>query len=179
MKKLIAVLGSSRPGSISMKAAEAFIKGAEEAGYSTVVFNGNDMNLKGCTGCKSCRSNGVDCVINDDMRNYLNELHSADALLITSPNYYAQIAGPMITFMNRHYCLSNPDKTSRIKNGIKLSAIFSQGAPKDYPKYTPVYDWYTGTFISKGMNLYFKRVIGGDSDLDAVCLEAYNAGRLL
>lgn len=31
MKKLIAVLGSSRPGSISMKAAEAFIKGAEEA----------------------------------------------------------------------------------------------------------------------------------------------------
>ncbi len=160
MKKLIAVLGSSRPGSISMKAAEAFIKGAEEAGYSTVVFNVNDMNLKGCTGCKSCRSNGVDCVINDDMRNYLNELHSADALLITSPNYYAQIAGPMITFMNRHYCLSNPDKTSRIKN-------------------TPVYDWYTGTFISKGMNLYFKRVIGGDSDLDAVCLEAYNAGRLL
>lgn len=53
MKKLIAVLGSSRPGSISMKAAEAFIKGAEEAGYSTVVFNVNDMNLKGCTGCKA------------------------------------------------------------------------------------------------------------------------------
>lgn len=179
MKKLIVVLGSSRPGSISMKAAESFIKGAEEAGFNIVLFKANDMNLNGCTGCKSCRSNGTDCVINDDMRNYLSELHTSDALLITAPNYYSQIAGPMITFMNRHYCLSNPDKSNRLKNVIKLSAIFSQGAAENYPKYIPVYDWYTGTFVSKGMELHYKQVIGGDSDMDKVCIEAYKAGNSL
>ena len=36
-----------------MKAAEAFIKGAEEAGYSTVVFNVNDMNLKAAQAVKA------------------------------------------------------------------------------------------------------------------------------
>ena len=50
MKKLVVVLGSARQDSVSEKAAMEFIKGAEEAGYKSVIFRANDMNIKGCTG---------------------------------------------------------------------------------------------------------------------------------
>lgn len=74
MKKLVVVLGSARRDSVSEKAAMEFIKGAEEAGYKSVIFRANDMNIKGCTGCGSCRRNGTDCVIQDDMQKYYGEL---------------------------------------------------------------------------------------------------------
>jgi multimeric flavodoxin WrbA len=179
MKKLVAVLGSSRENSVSLKAAEAFIKGAEEAGYETVIFNVNDMNLKGCMGCGSCRKNGTDCVIEDDMQKYYKELHSCSALLVTSPNYYANVAGPMITFMNRHYCMNNPDKTSRLQPGIKLAGIFAQGAPENYPNYPDTYNWYMGTFTGKGMEKVCQIIIGGDSNTDDMFKKAYDAGKNL
>lgn len=179
MKKLVAVLGSSRPESVSMKAAMEFIKGAKENGYETIIFNANEIEIKGCVGCGSCRKNSTDCVINDDMQKYLHELHSCDALLITAPNYYSQVSGPMMTFMNRHYCLSNPDRTSRLENNIKFSAIYAQGAPEDYPKYPPVYEWYNSTFTSKGMALHHSQIIGGDSNIEVACQNAYSAGKSL
>lgn len=177
MKKLVVVLGSARRESVSEKAAMRFIEGAQEAGYEAVIFRANDMKLGGCRGCGACRRNDTDCVVSDDMQDYLKQLHSCDALLITSPNYYAQVAGPMITFMNRHYCLTRSDKTQRLENKVKLAAIFAQGAPEAYEKYPPVYDWYISTFQSKGMELCHRQTIGGDSDINAALEKAYAAGR--
>ncbi|MGN1480892.1 flavodoxin family protein [Porcipelethomonas sp.] len=179
MKKLVAVLGSTRSGSVSEAAAEQFIKGAEDAGYEAVIFKVNEMNIKGCMGCGSCRKNGTDCIIQDDMQKYYKELHECSALLVTSPNYYANIAGPMITFMNRHYCMNNPDKTSRLQPGIKLAGIFAQGAPENYPDYPEKYDWYLSTFTGKGMELVGKQIIGGDSSREDAMKKAYEMGRSL
>lgn len=176
MKKLVVVLGSSRNGSISEKAAMEFIKGAEKAGYESEIFRVNDMNISGCRGCGSCRKNGTDCVIKDDMEKYFKSLRECSALLVTSPNYYANVTGPMITFMNRHYCMNNPDKSSRLQSGIKLYGIFAQGAPELYAKYPPVYDWYLSTFEGKGMDLCGKLIIGGDSDIEAAMKKAFEEG---
>lgn len=113
------------------------------------------------------------------MQKYYSELRSCSALLVTSPNYYANVTGPMITFMNRHYCMNNPDKTSRLQPGIKLAGIFAQGAPENYPKYPATYDWYLSTFTGKGMELTDKLIIGGDSNIDTVLNKAYKMGKNL
>lgn len=179
--KLAVVLGSSRKGSLSERAAKYFIEGAKEAGYDDVtIFRVNEMELKGCMGCGSCRKNDTDCVVADDFtEKYLPELKSCDALLLTAPNYYSQVAGPMITFMNRHYCLTRADKTQRLPSGIKVAGIFAQGAPEDYPKYEPMYEWYMSTFTGKGMELSGYMIIGGDSDVSAKLDEAYELGKAL
>lgn len=178
-KKLVVMLGSPNPNSISEKVAMEFVKGAEEAGYTAKIYNIDNLNVKGCKGCGSCRKNDIDCVIDDDLKAYFKDLHSCDALLVTAPNYYSQIAGPMITFMNRHYCLNRADKTSRLESGKKLAGIFAQGAPEDYPKYPATYDWYLGTFASKGMENVGKIIVGGNSDLEKKCQEAYELGKSL
>lgn len=178
--KLLAVLGSKRDGSLSKRAAYKVIAGAKESGYDeTVIFNINEMQISGCTGCGSCRKNDTDCIIHDKFQDYLSELKTCDALLITSPNYYSQIAGPMITFMNRHYCLTRKDRSQRLKPGIKLIGIFAQGAPEDYPKYIPTYEWYMKTFESKGMENCGMLVIGGDSDIAEKLDDAYKMGKAL
>ncbi|MGN0294469.1 MAG: flavodoxin family protein [Lachnospiraceae bacterium] len=177
--KLVAVLGSSRPNAVSTKIAERVMKGAEDAGCEVVVFHANDMNMKGCRGCDSCRRNGTDCVIQDDMQAYFSQLHTCDALLLTAPNYCSQVAGPMITFMNRHYCMSKPDHTSRLEPGKKLIGIFAQGAPEGIERYEAVYDWYLSIF-ERHMEPAGKIVAGGNSDLSEngrIMTEAYELGR--
>ena len=99
------------------------------------------------------------------MESYFQDLRESGALIVTSPNYYSQIAGPMITFMNRHYCLSDKERKSRLQPGVKLIGIFAQGAPENYEKYQANYDWYLNTFLSKYMELAGKIIAGGDSDL--------------
>lgn len=178
--KLVVVLGSSRENSVSERAAMRFIDGAKSAGYDDiVVFKMNEMNIKGCVGCGSCRKNDTDCVILDDFQLYLAELKNCDALLVTSPNYYSQVAGPMMTLMNRHYCLTRKDKTQRLRPGIKVAGIFAQGAPEAYPKYPATYEWYMSTYTGKGMESAGMMIIGGDSDIDKKLDEAFEMGRSL
>ncbi len=182
MKKLVAVLGSSRAQSASKKVAMEIIRGAKENAYEVVIYETFQMELKGCIGCGSCRRNGTDCIIHDGMEDYYNELHHCDALLITSPNYYSQVSGQMITFMNRHYCMTNQDRSSRLQPGIQLIGVFAQGAPENYEKYQANYDWYLSLFTAKGMELAGKIVVGGDSDLKengAIMKKAFSIGKNL
>ncbi len=180
--KLVVVLGSSRKDSQSKKVAEAVIKGAKEKGAEVVIYEENNMKVRGCVGCGSCKKNNTDCVIDDDMRSYFKDLHQCDALLLTAPNYYSQVAGHMITFMNRHYCLMTSDHASRLKPGIKLVGIFAQGAPLGIEQYLRNYDWYLKTFANYGMEIVDTLVIGGNSDLSPegeVMKKGYELGKSL
>ena len=179
--KLIAVLGSARQDSVSGKVAQRIIDGASEQGVETVIYHVNDMELKGCRGCGACRKNGTDCVIQDDMQQYYKDLHTCDVLLVASPNYYSQITGPMITFLNRHYCMSGADSQSRLEPGKKVIGVFSQGAPEEMKRYDSAYDWYLSCF-QRHMELAGKIVAGGNSDLSEggkIMTEAYELGKSL
>lgn len=180
--KITTVLGSPREESVSTRIAMKVLEGAREAGHEVKIFHVNEMELMGCQGCGCCRKYDRDCVIEDDMEEYFKELRKSGALVITSPNYYSQIAGPMITFMNRHYCLSDKDRKSRLQPGIKLIGIFAQGAPENYEKYLENYDWYLGTFLTKDMELAGRIIAGGDSDVSdegEIMKKAYELGKTL
>ena len=86
------------------------------------------MRVRGCQGCRACKQKGIDCVVKDDLTPYWEDLHTCDALLVSSPNYASTVTGPMITYMNRHYCLLDENWQPRIKPGIKLIGVFAQGA---------------------------------------------------
>lgn len=180
--KVVAVIGSPRPNGVSVKVVNKIVEGAKAAGHEVVIYNVNKMNFKGCIGCEYCRKNNADCIQNDDMKAYFEDLHSCGALIVSAPNYYAQVAGPMITFMNRHYCMSDASRKTRLTPGIKLIGVFSQGAPEAFDKYDEVYKWYLGTFLAKEMKYEGMIVIGGDSDLSPegkIISEAYEMGKNL
>lgn len=180
--KITVVLGSLRDASVSTELAMKLIEGAKEAGHKVKVHRINEMDVLGCHGCGCCRKYDTDCVIEDDMEEYFQDLRESGALVLTAPNYYSHVAGPMITFMNRHYCLSDKEKNSRLQPGIKLVGIFAQGASADYEKYLPNYDWYLGTFLAKDMELAGTIIAGGDSDVrpeGELMTKAYELGKSL
>ena len=180
--KITAVLGSPRDASVSTRIAMRLIEGARDAGHKVKIHKINEMDILGCHGCGCCRKYDTDCVIEDDMEEYFKDLRESEALILTSPNYYSHVAGPMITFMNRHYCLLDKDKNPRLPREIKLVCVFAQGAPAGYEKYLPNYDWYISTFTAKNMELAGQIIAGGDSDVSEegeIMTKAYALGKSL
>lgn len=177
--KITMVLGSPREESISSKMARRFAEGAQENGHEVVTYNINEMDVIGCQACGLCRKYDQDCVVEDDMADYFTDMWESDVLVVSAPNYYSHVVGPMITFMNRHYCLMDKDKQPRIKDPKKLYAFFAQGAPEGFERYMPNYEWYTGVFEKFKFNLKKMLICGGNSDVEAFTQEAYLLGKSL
>lgn len=178
--KVIAVLGSPRKNSNSTALANRIIDGAKEAGHEVVIYNINDMNIRGCQACRTCKDNGIDCILDDDLRPYWKDLHECGALILAAPNYCSQVCGPMITYMNRHYCIMGNNGTTLEPGKIKLIGVFAQGAPTSNDNKN--YDWYLGDFLAREMVLTEKFVIGRDSDMSEngeLMSKAYKLGKSL
>jgi len=151
--KVVAVLGSMRgDGSYSSTLAREVLRGAEAAGHEVVVYELKDMDLRGCYGCEACKKNNIDCVLQDDLKPYWKDLHEAGALVVSAPNFCSQVCGPMITYMNRHYCLISGEGKVRVHPGIKLVGVFSQGY-EDGEAYKQAYAWYLDDFCNRDMVL--------------------------
>lgn len=180
--KVVAVLGSPRQGSKSTLLAEQIMAGAKEAGHEVVVYRINEMKVMGCQACRCCKENGVDCILEDDLKPYWKDLHECGALILAAPNYCSQVCGPMITFMNRHYCIMGLQGTTLEPGKIKLIGVFAQGRPADDRAADAAFDWYLGDFLARKMVLTEKFVIGRDSDLSEageLMGKAYDLGKSL
>lgn len=176
--KVVAVMGSPRKDGRSNTLVREFLKGAKDAGHETTVYNVNEMNIRGCQSCYTCKNSNVDCIIQDDLKDYWKTLHDADALIVGAPNYASNICGPMITYMNRHYSLLDKDWKPRIHPGIKLFGVFSQGRPNP-EDYMDVYKWYMADFENRKMVLQDILVASGKDDLkpdDELMKRAYRDG---
>lgn len=182
--KVVAVLGSPHKDGPSSTIAKEVLRGAKDAGHEVVIYNINDMNVKGCQGCGYCKKNYADCKLEDDLKLYWKDLHEAGALIVSGSLYCSQINGPMITYMNRHYCLvsSLPDKAPvRVHPGIKLVGVFSQGWDK-LDAYTDTYKWFLGDFQNRDMVLQDTIVHAGDMPYDEgseIMKHAYEVGKAL
>lgn len=179
--KIIAVLGSPNENGNSSTLVKEVLRGAADAGHQVVVYDINKMNVKGCQECGYCRKNNTDCKIEDDLKTYWKDLHECGALIVSSPNYYSQVTGPMITFMNRHYCLTNNDGSSSLQEGIKLIGVFSQGN-SNTDAYRSQYDWYLGTFLKRKMILTDVLVKAGEDPIEPesdLIHRAYRIGKSL
>lgn len=179
--KVTAVLGSPRKVSYSSALAREVLRGAADAGHEVVVYEINDMYVKGCQGCRYCKEHNVDCIVQDDLLPYWKDLHESGALVLSSPNFASQVCGPMVTFMNRHYCLLDRDWRVRVHAGIKLVGVFAQGNGNP-DAYVAQYSWYLGDFQNRDMVLADTLIHSGNQPLTPDCVlmrRAYNTGRAL
>lgn len=177
--KVIAVITNNSEKSRSAAVAREMIRGAQAAGHEVTLYELNKMPLLGCVNCRSCRNQNCDCILEDALKPYFEELHGAGAVILAAPNYNSQPSGALITFMNRHYCLLNAQKEPRLDHDIKLLSVFAQGAPADYAAYPEHYQWFLGCFKTKRLISTANYIVGGDSNLSAdgeMMKNAYQAG---
>lgn len=150
--KIVAVIGSPHKNGPSSLITQEILRGAKDAGHSAVIYRINEMDVKGCQACGFCKANYKDCRLNDDLKPYWNDLHECDVLIVSSPNYCSYVTGPMMTYMNRHYCLIMPDGTTTVKKPKELIGVFSQGQDQ-VNLYLDHYEEYLRDFEARNMKL--------------------------
>lgn len=103
MKNVLIVTSSLRRGSNSEALADAFARGAAEAGHRVekIALAGKDIRF--CRGCLACQKTRR-CVIVDDVAAIVEKMHAADVIAFATPIYYYEMSGQLKTLLDR----SNP-----------------------------------------------------------------------
>lgn len=102
-KNILVVVGSPRVGGNTDALADAFIKGAEEAGNRVVKSVVGRMNIHGCMDCKHCFTDPGVCAQKDDMQMVYPALADADVLVIASPLYFCGFTAQTKAFIDRMF----------------------------------------------------------------------------
>ena len=106
MKKIMIIDGGPRKtfntASMLQKFAEGASSASDEIEVKTVRLY--DLDYKGCMSCMACKIKGKAsniCKFKDAITPVLEEIASADGLVLGSPNYFGEITAQMRAFLER------------------------------------------------------------------------------
>lgn len=143
-KKILILTSSPRPVSSTKKMAEAFEKGAKEAGHETVWFDGANKNLQGCRGCNGCWSKGEACCQNDDFNELAKLLETCDMLLIATPLYWFNFPAQIKAAIDKLYAYGGTGGLRPLS--FKEVGLMVAGELSDEWEYEPLLKTYKYTF---------------------------------
>ena len=101
--KITILNGSPRPGGNTEIMAQAFEKGAREAGHEVTLINLAGKKITGCLGCHYCFAHDGTCVQKDDMADILKVIDETDLLVFASPIYWFDITAQLKAVIDRMY----------------------------------------------------------------------------
>lgn len=85
--------------------AENFIEGALESGHEIIEIDSAHADISPCIGCVHCGYEG-ECVLNDDMDDFRQQILSSDMLVFVTPLYYYGMSAQLKTLIDR-FCSRN------------------------------------------------------------------------
>ena len=116
MKKNILILtGSPRKKGNSALLAEAFAKGAGEAGHEVAVFESARDTVKGCIACDTCWSKGKPCSFDDGFDKLGPMLEQADTLVLCGPLYWFTFSAQIKAALDKFYAYMKPQCPRKLK----------------------------------------------------------------
>jgi multimeric flavodoxin WrbA len=186
MMKVVGFIGSPRKKGNTTTIVNEVLRGAQEAGAETKVFNLNQLGIRGCQACYKCQTPEGKCVQKDDMAPLYDEIYSADAVVIGTPIYMFQVTGQTKTFIDRLFAFlylkdGKPGNFRNKLKGKKTVTVFSQGQP-DTSLFASNFDLNEGVLNFLGFKVQARIVAGGMMTEDgakentAILEKAYAAG---
>ena len=88
--RVLCIAGSPRRGGNSDQLLDALERGVRVAGGEPVRLVAADSGVRPCRGCNACSQTGA-CVLRDGMDDVYAALDSADAIVISTPVYFATV----------------------------------------------------------------------------------------
>ena len=198
MKKIVAVVGTYRPGHVIDTAVDELLAGAAKAGAQVEKIMLLDKHIEFCTNCRACtQDTGAKrgkCPLTDDMAGILDALEAADGIVFASPINFGNVTAIMKRFIERLICYAYwPWKIKkipslRIKKCEKSAVILTASACPAF-----IGRWLMSNPIKTMKNaarclgagtvgkLYLGKVASGDSDIldKKQSLKAFKMGQQL
>lgn len=102
MKILVFNGSPKKEKSDTMHITRAFLAGmVDEMPQEITVVNVIDKHIEYCRGCFSCKLNGGNCVINDDMKEIIEQILASDLLVFSFPLYCYAMPAPLKVLIDR------------------------------------------------------------------------------
>jgi multimeric flavodoxin WrbA len=99
--KILGISGSPRKdGNTDLLVKEA-LKACAERGAETELISLAKKNIKFCDNCDACVGGKKPCPKDDDVRQILDAMAGADAIIIGSPTYFGSVSGQLKTLFDR------------------------------------------------------------------------------
>lgn len=132
--KVVAFNGSPRKDGNTQAMIEEAFKHLRAKGVECERIDIAKKALRGCLACNGCKKTGV-CVIADELNDWFLKALEADAILIGSPVYFANVSAETKAFIDRI------GKLSRVDNRFKrkpMAAIVAQRRGGALPTYDAI-----------------------------------------
>lgn len=112
MKKILAIIGSSKGKGNTWKATEQVREKMQELGdvnFEYLLLK--DADIKMCRGCSICSKKGEDlCPLKDDVKSIKQKILEADGIIFASPVYSMNVTALMKNFIDRvSYLFHRPE----------------------------------------------------------------------
>ena len=108
MKVLVLNGSPKKEKSDTMHITRAFLEGMREAAPQEIqTVDVIDRHIEFCRGCFACKYNGGRCVMDDDMRELLEQMLSSDVLLFSFPLYCYGMPAALKNLVDRMLPLSS------------------------------------------------------------------------
>jgi len=132
--KVLAVVGSPREGGNSDTLADAILRGAAKVGGEVAKIRLNDLQIRGCQACDSCRGAPEDeCVLDDDMAGVVHpKLRACDAFVIATPIYYFGPSAQTKLFVDRWYALGGQEGEPHALRGKRVAVALAYADPDPF-----------------------------------------------
>lgn len=151
MKKILIVQGGGRSKGNTAQLADAFRKGAEDAGHSVETVSLLKKEVKGCSGCNACRY-GKPCIQKDSFNEMVPMIKEADLLVFASPLYFWTISSRIKAFLERFYCLAQEDPNPPLgryeKYPVKDCALLMTSADNFFWTFEQAVSYYQFTMVN-------------------------------
>ena len=117
--RVLCVAGSPRRGGNSDQLLDALVAGVTSAGGSAERLVAADAGAHTCRGCNACSQTG-ECVVRDGMDAVYAAVDAADAIVVSTPVYFATVPAVLKTIYDRfqpywarRYVLGQPVREPR------------------------------------------------------------------
>ena len=111
--KVLLINGSPNPRGCTYTALNEVAKTLEQEGIETEIIQVGQKDIRGCIGCRQCKTNGQG-VFDDEVNVVSKKFAESDGIVIGSPVYYASANGTLISFLDRLFYSTLADKTMKV-----------------------------------------------------------------
>lgn len=133
----ISIIASSRRNGNCKQIVDKITEGIIENGGTNNIYFIEDMNIRGCQGCRRCKDldNPTKCILDDDFNRVMEKIEEGRALIFAAPNYFGEINAQGHLFMDRFFSMTKTTP-NRLKDNPKAVIIHTYGASQGhYDKY--------------------------------------------
>jgi len=126
--KIFAVNGSPRREGNTYNMIKTVLAVCEKAGFDTEIYQAGGLAVRGCLACGACGTHTGRCATDDWINEVYPKMKEADAIILGSPTYFADLTPEAKAVIDRCGFMSRRDNNAFARKvGAAVSAVRRAG----------------------------------------------------